>query len=188
MIHLVDLHGKGGVPDGVQYIGRAGRGGKPPRSPLSNPYSVEQHGDEALRRFRVYLVNALVSADPAIILELGRLEKLASDGDLHLGCWCVERPAYIEGLALPDPGQRCHGDIVATVLTHWGVRLATFARARFDGDTSGPQRWSAWLARDYGHGPGVFAVMASVFGMAEVRAMAAVAAEIENGMPAWAMR
>lgn len=179
MIRLVNCHGKG--PEGAEYIGRVGRNGKPPRSPLSNPYSVDKHGpDQALRLYRVYLANALAVGDPAIVTELARIEQLAGAGDLALGCWCAERPAVIEGLALPVPEARCHGDIVATVLTHWGVRLATYARARHGGDTDGPARWAAWVKRDCGPHP--HATMAMVFGFAELRAMAKVSPEIAAGM------
>jgi hypothetical protein len=186
LIRLVDLHDKGGVPDGVQYIGRVGRTGKPPRSPLSNPYSVEKHGAQALRLYRSYLVNALATSDPAIVIELARLEAQASAGDLVLGCWCVERPAFIEGLGEPCSGQQCHGDIAATVLTHWGLRLATFARARYVGDTTGPERWAAWVKRDCGRHP--HAILGSVFGLAEVRELAKVSDEIAAGMPGWLER
>lgn len=178
MISLLNLHGQGGVPEHVQYIGRAGRTGQPPRSPLSNPFTVERHGDDALRFYRLHLVAALASADPAIIGELARLEQLAQIGGLTLGCWCVTRPAAIDGLGAAEPERRCHGDIVATVLTHWGVRLATFARG-IDG-TPTPDRWSAWVTRDCGSPP--HAVLASVFGLTEVRAMAKVrldAADLE---------
>lgn len=186
MIHLVDCHGKHGVPDGVEYIGRAGRGGKPARAPLSNPYDVDQHGIEAaMRLYRVYIVNALAGATPVIIDELARLQRLASAGDLALGCWCCDRPAFIEGSG-PAPAVRCHGDIVATVLEHWGVRLATFARPLHAGDTTGPERWAAWVKRDCGAHP--HAVLAMVFGSAEFRELAKVSPEIAAGMPRWMRR
>jgi hypothetical protein len=198
VIRLVDLHDKGGVPPGVEYIGRVGRTGKPPRSPLSNPYSVEKHGAQALRLYRSYLVNALATSDQAIVIELARLEALASAGGLVLGCWCVERPAIIEGLGEPYTGQQCHGDIVATVLTHWGIRLATYARARYVGDTTGPARWEEWLrptkagpdgtVPSPGCGRHPHTILASVFGMAEVRELAKVSDGIAAGMPGWMER
>jgi hypothetical protein len=174
MIYLANIHGKG-VQGHVEYIGRESQDGRHRRSPLCNPFSVDRHGpDLALRLYRIHLANALAVSTPSIVTELARLQQLASAGDLTIGCWCAERPAVVEGLGLPVPATRCHGDLVATVLTHWGVRLATYARVRCDGDTAGPERWAAWVKRDCGPHP--HAVMAMVFGFSEVRAMAAISA------------
>lgn len=169
MIHLLDCHGKG-VPEGIQYIGRVGKTGNPPRSPLSNPYSVEKHGMAALQLYRIYMVRGLVLADPAVVKEISRLQHLAEQGDVTLGCWCATRPAHIEATAMPIPEARCHGDIVASVITHLGIRIATYARARMEGDDGGPGRWAAWVAR--GYGPHPHAVLAAMcFGFAEARMM-----------------
>jgi len=179
MIHLVDIHGTG-IPDGVEYIGRAGKNGKPARSPLSNPFRVEDHGLAALRLYRVHLATAMANADPEIIAELARLEALASVGDLSLGCWCCNRPAVIEGLGHAPPKRPCHGDLVATVITHWGARLSTYARARQDGDDLGPERWSAWIGRSW---KSPAAVLGMAFGLHELREMAKISPEIAAGMP-----
>lgn len=196
MIRIVDCHDKSRESDGllgwmqrerVEYIGRAGMYSQPPpRSPLSNPYSFKQHGDAAIRLYRVYLVNALATSDRAIVTELARLEQLASTGDLGLGCWCVVRPPVIEGLGLAEPEARCHGDIVATVLEHWGVRLATFARPLHAGDSTGPERWAAFVAREFGMK--AHACLAMVFGSAEFRELAKLSPEIAAGMPKWMQR
>ena len=186
VIALLDLHGSG-MPEGVEYIGRAGRSGVPARSPLSNPFGVDKHGiDAALRLYRIHLAGALASADPVIIRELARLGQLADAGGLTLGCWCATRQAHIEGRGGAEPSARCHGDIVATVLVHWGVRLSTHARARSSSDTAGPERWAAWVARDLGaHAQ---AVLASCFGFAEVGRMASDSPAIAAGMPDWLHR
>ncbi len=179
MIYLADIHGKG-VQGGTHYIGRESRDGRHQRSPLHNPFTVERVGMQALRLYRLHIVHALATADPAIVSELAALEKLVGEGDITLGCWCCTRPANIEGLGHNVPMHLCHGDIVATVLTHWGVRLATYARARGDGDTTGPERWATWVARDCGPHP--HAVLAFVFGAAEFRAMAAITAPDLRGL------
>lgn len=181
MITLVDIHGTG-IPDGVEYIGRAGKNGKPRRSPLSNPFRVEDHGLAALRLYRVHLATAMANSDPEIISEIARLEALASAGDLVLGCWCCSRPAVIEGLGHAEPKRPCHGDLVATVITHWGTRLDTYARARHDGDGLGPERWAAWVSRSW---TSPAAAMGSAFGHAELREMALVSPEIAAGMQHW---
>lgn len=199
MIRLVDIHGKGGVPDGVVYIGRAGRGGKPARSPLSNPFGVEQYGQEALRLNRLYIVNALAIADPAIVGEIARLQQIAAAGDLSLGCWCCNRPAHIEGIGGAEPETRCHGDIVATILEHWGVRLATFAHPEPPRYPTGAECWAAFVRRDFG--ASAHACLGMVFGSAELRAMASVSPEtamvcglagvperVAAGMPKWMQR
>lgn len=199
MTQLVDLHGKGGVPDGVVYIGRAGRGGRPARSPLSNPFTVEQYGPDALRFCRLYLVNALATAEPGIVTELARLQQTASAGDLALGCWCCERPAFIEGIGGTEPDVRCHGDIVATMLEHWGVRLATFAHPEPPKYPTGPECWAAFVRREFGSS--AHACLGMVFGSAELRAMADVSPRLASecglagvpeaiaaGMPKWMRR
>jgi hypothetical protein len=172
VINLVNCHGMGGVPEGTVYIGRAGREGKPARSPLSNPFGLDAHGPVmALRLYRVRIAEALAtpSAEQSgpIIRELARVQAIPCD--VTLACWCASRPARVEGLGLPEIGPEsspCHGDLVASVVVNLGVRLETFARPRFGGD--GLERWAAWVARDCGKAAAM-SIAALVFGVCEAR-------------------
>jgi hypothetical protein len=172
VIHLVSCHGKGGVPEGAVYIGRAGREGKPPRSPLSNPFGLDAHGPVmALRLYRVRIAESLASPlaeqSGPVVRELARVQ--AIPGDVTLACWCASRPARVDGLGLPEIGPEsspCHGDLVASAVANLGTRLETFARPRFDGE--GLERWAAWVARDCGATPAL-TIASLVFGLREAR-------------------
>lgn len=67
------------------YIGRG--------TPLGNPFTIAEHGEAALPRFRDYLRGKLRARDPEILRALG-----AIGPEDHLVCSCAPRP--------------CHGEVV----------------------------------------------------------------------------
>lgn len=83
---VVNLHHK--VPYDV-YIGRPGKGKD---GPYGNPYSVADHGSNALPLFRKYFYNR-IDMDPGFRVKVLELK------DKTLGCFCHPKP--------------CHGDIIA---------------------------------------------------------------------------
>lgn len=98
--HCVRIQRKNGqVVTGCDvYIGRACyRGGwQLDGSIWQNPYSVNTYGrDEALRRFREYIISRKELMD--------RLEELKGK---TLGCWCMGS----------DKGEPCHGEILIELL------------------------------------------------------------------------
>lgn len=72
---------------GSIYIGRG--------SPLGNPYIIGIHGDldQVLKMYRTYLVNKLISRDPAIETAMRNLTP-----DSKIVCFCAPKP--------------CHGNII----------------------------------------------------------------------------
>lgn len=76
---------QGRLPQPNVYIGRG--------SPLGNPFTVQEHGAEALSKFRAYLWDKIRQRDRAVMAELERLTPAH-----HLVCSCKPGP--------------CHGDVV----------------------------------------------------------------------------
>lgn len=72
-------------PDPWIYIGRG--------TPLGNPFTVEEHGEDALTKYRAWLWEKLRANDRTV---LAALEKITPQH--HLVCSCKPRP--------------CHGDVV----------------------------------------------------------------------------
>lgn len=73
------------------YIGRG--------SPLGNPYTVAEHGLDALELYRRWLWNKITSRDPDVMRALREISPRHS-----LVCSCKPRP--------------CHGDVVVAAW-HW---------------------------------------------------------------------
>jgi len=67
------------------YIGRG--------SPLGNPFTVKEHGLDALELYRSWLWRKLVERDPGVLAEMRKIT-----AQHHLVCSCAPRP--------------CHGDVV----------------------------------------------------------------------------
>lgn len=80
-------------------------------SPLGNPFShmegtlaqfkVETR-DEAILKFREWLIEQINKKNPAVLAELNRLLKLARQGDLNLKCCCAPKA--------------CHADVIKEFL------------------------------------------------------------------------
>lgn len=81
---------------GSQYIGRG--------SPLGNPFIIGTHGDrdEVCDKYDIYIREQLQRKNPIIVAEFKRLVRIASQGDLLLGCFCAPK--------------RCHGDTIKRLL------------------------------------------------------------------------
>lgn len=81
---------------GAQYIGRG--------SPLGNPFIIGTHGDrdEVCDKYESYIREQLRQKNPVIVAEIKRLVRLASKGDLTLGCFCTPK--------------RCHGDTIKKLI------------------------------------------------------------------------
>lgn len=87
-----------------EYIGRP--------SPLGNPFShkrdtkadfIVASREEAVKRYRMWLIKKIKEKDKAVIDELKRLKRIAMEkGELKLGCWCAPKA--------------CHGDVIKEIL------------------------------------------------------------------------
>lgn len=75
------------------YIGRG--------TPLGNPFTVAEHGEQALPRYRRWLWDRIRESDPRVLEALRGLTPRH-----HLVCSCAPRP--------------CHGDVVVAAW-HWLV-------------------------------------------------------------------
>ncbi len=88
-------HFKGkAIPKPWTYIGRAAKG-KPP-SPLGNPFTKAEHGEEAIDLYRQHLRKAVEAGDEKVLAALAALTPAHS-----LVCSCAPRA--------------CHGDVVLEV-------------------------------------------------------------------------
>lgn len=67
------------------YIGRG--------TPLGNPFTLKEHGPQALELYRRWLWDKIRDKDPAVLRALRRIT-----AEHHLVCSCKPRP--------------CHGDVV----------------------------------------------------------------------------
>lgn len=74
-----------GLPRPNIYIGRG--------SPLGNPFTLREHGSEALSKFRAHLWQKIRAGDSVVMRELDRIT-----ADHHLVCSCKPGP--------------CHGDVI----------------------------------------------------------------------------
>lgn len=103
---VVRLRRKGGkvVQDCDRYIGRTLNmsGWKLKESLFANPFTVKEHGDQAIPLYREYLKKKIAQDPEKWVMEILDLESKT------LGCWCKNK--------LTDP---CHGD----VLVEFYVRL-----------------------------------------------------------------
>lgn len=81
---------------GAVYIGRG--------SPLGNPFVIGRDGDRdaVCDRYEAWFAERVATRDPAVLGELRRLYRLASQGELVLGCFCSPR--------------RCHGETIKRFL------------------------------------------------------------------------
>jgi hypothetical protein len=78
-------HGR--VPEGAVYVGRAAPG--LPASRFRNPYTVKEHGEEAMNLFYRYL-----DRNPELV-EAARRELAGKD----LACWCkLDQPCHADEL------------------------------------------------------------------------------------------
>jgi hypothetical protein len=73
------------IPSPWRYIGRG--------TPLGNPFTVDDHGPEALELYRRWLWSKIVGRDASVLKELASIQP-----EEHLVCSCKPRP--------------CHGDVV----------------------------------------------------------------------------
>lgn len=96
MTKVVNLHHK--VPYDV-YIGRPGRGQD---GPFGNPYTVKDHGSNAIPLFKRYL-EGRTAADP------GFREQVQFLRGKILGCFCSPKGGF-QGKVI------CHGQIIAAWL------------------------------------------------------------------------
>jgi len=86
-----------------EYIGRG--------SPLGNPFShmkgtkaqyIVSSREEAVAKYRDWLLKKIIEHDDSVIDELNRLLMLARQGDLKLRCFCAPKS--------------CHGDVIKECL------------------------------------------------------------------------
>lgn len=77
---------------GAQYIGRG--------SPLGNPFVMTSEADRNLvcDQYEAWFQERVKANDPKVVAALSRLQRLAVDGDLVLGCFCAPK--------------RCHGETI----------------------------------------------------------------------------
>lgn len=77
---------------GAQYIGRG--------SPLGNPFVMasEADRDAVCDQYERWLHERVEKRDPKVMAALERLQLLAREGDVILGCFCSPK--------------RCHGDTI----------------------------------------------------------------------------
>lgn len=98
-VRVVDVRGlKGEARAGVVYVGRAFAGW--PATKFGN-----HHRLGCPEPFRTHLL-----ARPDLSALLAELRSLTRDGELPLGCWCVEW----DGVTVPTPA--CHAAVLAEVL------------------------------------------------------------------------
>lgn len=102
MIKVVNQY-KTGVGE---YIGRG--------NPLGNPFTHQQGTlaktivatrEEAVTRYRTWLIEQIQENNPAVVRELLRLLEIAKHGDLYLRCFCAPKA--------------CHGDVIKECLEHF---------------------------------------------------------------------
>lgn len=82
-----------------EYIGRG--------SPLGNPYVVDPNAtdprEEAIAKYRLWLIEQIMNQNSTIIAELERLaEILLAEKTLNIQCFCAPKA--------------CHGDVIKEVL------------------------------------------------------------------------
>lgn len=77
---------------GAQYIGRG--------SPLGNPFVMasEADRDSVCEQYERWLHERVEKYDPKVVAALSRLQRLAREGDVILGCFCAPK--------------RCHGETI----------------------------------------------------------------------------
>lgn len=80
------------LPEPWLYIGRNDRQSSK-ASPLANPFTVREHGDDAIDLYREHLRAKIDAGDQAVLAELRKIGP-----GMHLVCSCAPRP--------------CHGDVV----------------------------------------------------------------------------
>lgn len=87
-----------------EYVGRP--------SKLGNPYSHLDYGiakfrcrtvEESISKYRYWIYQQIKLGNQDVKQELRRLIKIAKDGDLILGCWCV-------------PFTDCHAEIIKELI------------------------------------------------------------------------
>jgi len=94
--------------DTGEYIGRPGKGRF--GSPLANPYPITntQHRGAVVTKYRAWLWRRVTGRDQKVLLELGRLLRLALRPEgVTLLCWC-----HAVGEIVPA----CHGDVIKAAL------------------------------------------------------------------------
>ena len=181
---LISMKGRDHVlPERASYIGRAN--GPLPRAPLSNPWTVADHGMAALTKYRLHLARAVLDRDAAIVGEIVRLTDLvqplgAEPRSTSLACWCVERPAAPTCLLPPKPDRGCHGDDVASIAMQLGPQLRRWSRAS-------AAEWPALVRERFGQAP-LAAIVFEAFGQRALLEIAELEREVEAGMPAWMRR
>lgn len=90
------------LPEPWIYVGREYGGRK--ASPLGNPFSRHDHGDDAIPLYKRHLWAKMKGRDPAVLRALGEITP-----EHHLVCWCVNQQGY---------GQ-CHAHVVAAAWDWW---------------------------------------------------------------------
>lgn len=75
---------------GAIYVGRG--------SPLGNPFKMYKEADRNMvcDSYHNWFYAMVENNDPKIMKELDRLKRLASQGDLVLGCYCAPRRCHAE--------------------------------------------------------------------------------------------
>ena len=102
------------------YIGRAGRGQD---GYFGNPYTVQEHGLQAIELFRSYFLQRIES-EPAF-----RLRVLALKGK-RLGCFCKPKP--------------CHGDVIAEWVEANAPAAPGAAPSLFQTPSMALSLWQPW--------------------------------------------
>lgn len=169
------------VPEGAVYIGRAN--GSLQRSPLSNPFTVKDHGHAALGLYRLYLARAIVDFDERVVGALAELtERVLPSGSAPssctLACWCVERPAAPCALLGEAPARPCHGDMVASAVLQVGRELRSWSRGR-----DSRARWPDRIRQTYGAQP-LATVVFACFGARALAELYAGHEDVRAGVPA----
>lgn len=77
---------------GSQYIGRG--------SALGNPFIMKSEADRdsVCEQYEAWFKARVAAQDPKVMAALQTLQRMASEGDIVLGCFCAPK--------------RCHGDTI----------------------------------------------------------------------------
>jgi hypothetical protein len=182
MITLISMQGRDhAVPETAVYIGRAN--GSLQRSPLSNPFTVKDHGWASLGLYRLYLARSILEFDERVVGALVELaERVApadgSTGSCTLACWCVERPAAPCALLGEAPARPCHGDMVASAVLQLGRELRAWSRG-----SAARAAWADRIQQTYGQQP-LAPLLFTCFGARAVAELYAQHDDVRAGVPA----
>lgn len=66
-------------------------------SPLGNPFTVSQHGLNAIELYRRWLWKQIKAHNPEVcqaLIDILRHERM--NGEVRVGCWCKPKPCHVD--------------------------------------------------------------------------------------------